>query len=76
MLYLGHWAGMLKNYCHICNQRPPVYLMAKFRAKIRILNLEPKMPYLAFLGSNFEKPLSYLKSVLSNFPYCKVWCKK
>ena len=29
-----------------------------------------------FLGSNFEKPLSYLKSTPSNLPYCKVWCKK
>ena len=37
MLYLPLWAGMLKNYCHICNQRPPIYLMAKFRAKMRIL---------------------------------------
>ena len=37
MLYLPLWAGMLKNYCDICNQRPPIYLMAKFRAKMRIL---------------------------------------
>ena len=33
----GSLAGMLKNYCDICNQRPPNCLIAKFRAKIRIL---------------------------------------
>ena len=42
MLYLGLWAGMLKNYCHICNQTPPIYLMTEFRAKIRILKFGTK----------------------------------
>ena len=36
-LYLGPWTGMLNNYCHICNQSPPIYLISKFYAKIRIL---------------------------------------
>ena len=46
---------------HICNQRPPICLIAKFRAKIReFLNLEPKMPSLCVLESNFEKLLSFL----------------
>ena len=54
MLYLGLWAGMLKNYSHISNKRAPIYLMTKIRAKIRIL-------YLGALGSNLEKTLSYLK---------------
>ena len=34
------------------------------------------MPYLSVLDSNFEKPLSYLKSAPSNFPCCKVLKKK
>ena len=34
------------------------------------------MPYLGVLGSNFENPLSYLKSAPSNLPYYEVWCKK
>ena len=34
------------------------------------------MPYLGVLGSNFENPLSYLKSAPSNLPYSKVCCKK
>ena len=34
------------------------------------------MPYLSVLGSNFEKPFSYLQSVPSNLSYCKVWCEK
>ena len=39
MLCIGLWAGMLKSYCHIWNQRPPIYLMGKFRAKISCKNL-------------------------------------
>ena len=38
----GSLAGMLKNYCHISNKRPPNYLIAKFRANIRILKLRSK----------------------------------
>ena len=41
--------------------------------KLKFLNLKPKMPYLGVLGSNFEKPEWYLKSVPSNLSYCKVW---
>ena len=44
--------------------------------KLEFLNLEPKMPYLGVLGSNFEKPLSSLKSAPSKLSYCNVWCKK
>ena len=42
MLYFGLWAGILKNYCHICIQRPPIYLMEKFCTKVRILKFEIK----------------------------------
>ena len=35
-------ARMLKNYCHISNKRPPNCLIAKFRAKIRILKFGTK----------------------------------
>ena len=38
--------------------------------------MKPRMPYLGILGNNLEKSLSYLKPVLSNLPYWKVWCKK
>ena len=41
-LYLGLWAGMLKNYGHNCNHRPPICLIAKFHAKIRILKFGTK----------------------------------
>ena len=34
------------------------------------------MLYLGALGSNFEKPLSYLKSRSSNLSHSKCWCKK
>ena len=35
-------ARMLKNYCHISNKRPPNWVIAKFRAKIRILKFGTK----------------------------------
>ena len=34
------------------------------------------MPYLGVLGSNFEKPLSYLEPTPSNLSYCKFGAKK
>ena len=39
---LGSLAGMLKNYSHISNKRPPNCLIAKFSAKIRILKFRTK----------------------------------
>ena len=53
MLFLGFWAGILKNYCHICNQRPRIYLIAKFRAKNRILKLGTKNALFGCLGQQF-----------------------
>ena len=57
---LGYWAGMFKNYSHICNQGPPICLIAKFHAKIRILKFGAKNVYLGVLESNFETLLSFL----------------
>ena len=42
MLCFSLWAVMSKIYCHICNEHPPICLIAKFRAKIRILQLGNK----------------------------------
>ena len=44
--------------------------------KLEFLNLEPKMPCLRVLDSNFKKPLSYLQSALSNLCNCKSLQKK
>ena len=38
----GSLTGMLKNYCHISNQRSLNCLIANFRAKIRILKFGTK----------------------------------
>ena len=53
MLYLGLWAGMLKNFCHICNQHPPIYLIAKFGAKIRIVKFGNKNALFGCFGQKF-----------------------
>ena len=54
MPYFSPWVGMLKIYCHICNQHSPICLIAKFPAKIRILQLGKKMLYLGVSGSNYH----------------------
>ena len=59
----------MKNYCYISNQHPPNCLIANFVQKLELLNMEPRMPY---LGSNFEKPLSYLELAHSNLSDCKI----
>ena len=50
---------MFKNYCHICNQRRPIYVTVKFHTKIRILKFITKNFYLGVLQSNFEKLLPF-----------------
>ena len=45
--------------------------LQNFPKKQKCLNLGPKMPYWVFLGYNFKKLLSYLKSATSNLSNCK-----
>ena len=52
-LYLGLWVGMLKNYCHICNQRTPICLIAKFFTKIRIHKFGTKNALFGRFGKQF-----------------------
>ena len=54
-LYLGLWAGMLKNCCHICNQHSPTYLIVKFCPKIRILKFGTKNVLSGCFGQQFWK---------------------
>ena len=66
-------AEIRKSYCHISNQRLQICLIAKFSAITKILKFGTKNALLGVLGSNFEKPLSYLKSAPSNLRYTKCW---
>ena len=52
---------MLKNYCHICNQRPPVYQTARFRAKIRFFKFGTKNALLGCFGQQFRKTILIFK---------------
>ena len=56
-LYLGLWAGMLKNYCHICNQRPPIFLIAKFREKTAIFKFGTKNVLFGCFGQQFRNAI-------------------
>ena len=60
MLYRVFGLECSKNYCHSCNQRPPICLITKFRARLRIIKFEQKMPYFGVSESNFEKLLAFL----------------
>ena len=48
---------MLKKYCHICNQRPPICLIAKFRTKIRITKFGTKNALFGCFGQQFRKTI-------------------
>ena len=54
-LCLGLWPGMLKNYYHICDQRPPICLIGKFCATIRILKLGTKNALFGCFWQQFRK---------------------
>ena len=58
MLYLGPWAGIWKNYCFICHQIPPIYLMAKFHGKIRIHKFGTKNALFGCFGQQFWKSIT------------------
>ena len=47
------WGGIWKQYCHIWNQHPRIFLIAKFHGKTKCLNLGSKMPYLSIFGLEF-----------------------
>ena len=49
----GPLAGMLNNCCHICNQRPPIFLIAKFREKIAISKFGNKNVLFGCFGQQF-----------------------
>ena len=68
---------ILKNYCDIWNST------LKFAEMQKVMQNYPKQKTshlgrkwlfrYVILGCNFEKLLSYLKSVSTNLPKCKVW---
>ena len=41
------------NCCHICNQRPPIFLIAKFREKIAISKFGTKNVLFGCFGQQF-----------------------
>ena len=49
-LFGSFWAGICQKNCHIWYQRTQICLAAKLAAKIKSLNLRPKVPDLGILG--------------------------
>ena len=71
------WAKILKNFCHIWIQLPPISLIAEFCRNRKMLKCGTKNELFGYSCRNIsEKPLSYLQSAPSNLPYCKVLYKK
>ena len=48
------WAAILKNHCHVWNQRPRICLIAKFGSKTKNFKFGPKMPDFRILGLELE----------------------
>ena len=69
----GSLAGMLKNYCDICNQRPPNCLIAKFRTKIRILKFGIKNALFGCFRPQFWKTIVIFEINTLEFP---LFCAK
>ena len=44
------WPRTLKNYCHIWNQHPRIFITAKFCAKTKMPTFGTKIPYLGVFG--------------------------
>ena len=57
---LYFWAAILKNHCHIWNQRPRICLIAKFGGKIKILKFGTKNAWFGFFGAWIWKYYCYI----------------
>ena len=78
MPYLGiFWIELKKNCCHILNQHIQISLILKFcekkkKTKKKRIRSQPKYFIWVFLGLNFKKLFSYLKSARTNLSNCKI----
>ena len=73
---LGLWAGMFKDYCHICNQRSPICRIAKFRAKIRILKFGIKNVLFGYFWAGMWKQYCHIWKQLSRISQTAKFRKK
>ena len=60
-MFSSFWAGIWKYYCHIWNQCPRIYIIAKIVAKIRILKLWTKNVLFGYFRAGIWKT------------YCHIW---
>ena len=66
-------AGILKNFCHIWNQRPQICKFAKFGEEVKMLKFWTKSGLLGHVCARIsEKLLSYLKITPTNLSTCKI----
>ena len=72
---LGSLAGMLKNYSHISNKRPPNCVIAKFSAKIRILKFRTKK-YLKCFAQQLWKTIVIFEISTLEFALLQSFVKK
>ena len=66
------WAGMFKNYGHICNQRPLICQIAKFCTKIRILEFGTKNALFGYFGAILENYCPFCNQLSGICPIAKV----
>ena len=71
-IFLGQ--DFLKNYCHVLNQHPQIWIFAKFHEKLKCLNLGPKMFDLCIFGLESENNFAIFE-VPSNLSIWKISSK-
>ena len=67
---------MLKNYCHICNQLPPICLITKFCAKIRILKFRTENTLFGCFGQQFWKTIAIFEISALEFALLQILVQK
>ena len=55
VLFGYFWARILKNYCHILNQHPQIYIFAKFRKKIKMPKFGTKSALFRYFWARISK---------------------
>ena len=63
-IFLG-WNSKMPLDCGILHQHPQIFLNAKFQTKIKILKFGTKTALIGYFRLEFQKLMSYLKSVSS-----------
>ena len=70
------WGRILKNYCHISNQHPQIFLIAKFYQENKCSNLRPKYALFKYFWCRIIKNYIHISNQHSQICLIVIFCKK